>query len=312
MTPDVLLLDYPAYAPYTAEATASAETGLTFAAMSPEAFARELPRCLILLNPGGWSISERALAATGCRVAVGYGVGTDWIDLGAAALLEVEVVNMPLANTVDVAVHALAMILACLRRLATLHAQMRAGQFDWTVARPLHRPSSTTVALLAFGNIPRALVRLGRQLGFRFLAYDPAVAAETIAAAGAVPVRAVEDLLRRADVLSVHLPATPETPGFLNRERLALLPHGASVVITGRGTTYDAKALADAVAHGDLSACALDVFPNEPLEQDLDLFRHDGFLLTPHMAGQSEEAIADQHGLAADAVRAWGMRSEQA
>lgn len=291
---DVIVLDHPQGGPYTVEAEVVARAGGRLTVVDVEELdTRSLP-CDVVVNAGDWPLPpERLDRLPGCRAAVSYGVGLDWIDVRSARERGIEVFNTPDANVEDVAVHALAMILACARRLPGYDARLRAG--GWRPDEPApHRLAGRTLGLLAFGNIARRLADLAAPLGMRIVAHDPYVAPGEMRAAGVEPVDA-DALLARSHVLSVHLPAAAKTKGFLDTERLAALPAGAIVVITSRGAVYDPLALADALTSGHLAAAGIDVFPSEPVTADDPLLRAPNAILTPHVAGHSQEADVDAH-----------------
>lgn len=305
MTPSrAVIVDYPSYGPYDPEAAACAAAGWELEVVSFDAFAARRPPADVVLNVSGDHLDAALLAAVGCRVAVGYGVGLDWIDLDAAARDGRAVVHMPLANVPDVAQHALALILACERRLLSHDATVRGGGFDSGPPRLMRRPSERTLGLVAFGNIARRLAGHARALGFPVLAHDPGVDDATVRVAGVEPVADLDDLLRRSHVLSVHVPATPSTRHLLERRRLALLPAGATVVVTSRGAVYDPRALADALVTGHVGAAGIDVFDPEPPGADHPLLAAPNVILTPHLAGLSADALDDMHRTAADVIRA--------
>jgi D-3-phosphoglycerate dehydrogenase len=120
---------------------------------------------------------------------------------------------------------------------------------------------------------------------------------------GVRPVAALDELVASSQIVSVHAPAGAETRNLLDRRRIALLPRGAIVVVTSRGSTYDAEALAEALADGRVAAAGLDVYPDEPPPAGHPLLRSANALLTPHMAGASRESIDEQHRLAAATIR---------
>jgi D-3-phosphoglycerate dehydrogenase / 2-oxoglutarate reductase len=300
----VVLLDYPPYGPWDVEAAAALAAGAAFEVASYEAFSRSPQAADLILNAGAWPLSPELLdGVAGCRCVVGYGVGLNWIDVDDASRRGIALVTMPAANVEEVATHALALLLACARRLLELDGVVRGGGFEWPRATPFHRLRGRRLGLLAFGNIPCRLAKMVAPLGLLVSAYDPFVSREAMEALGVEPA-GVEALLRSSDLLSVHLPSRPETRGFLDERRLDLLPAGAIVVVTSRGDVYDLDALVRGLKGGRIAAAGLDVFPEEPLPSRHPLLDLGNVVLTPHVAGYSEEAILDQHEAAAAAVRA--------
>jgi D-3-phosphoglycerate dehydrogenase len=300
---DVIVLDHPHGGPYELEAAAVAAAGGSLRVIDAAELDARAVDCDVVVNAGDWPLPPSRLdRLPRCRAVLSYGVGTDWIDPAQARERGVRVINTPHANVEDVAVHALALILACARRLGGYDARLRAGGWRPEEDAP-HRLAGRTLGLLAFGNIARRLAALAAPLGMRIIAFDPHVEPGAMRALGVEPV-AIDALLGAADVLSVHLPATPATTGFLDADRLAALPRGAIVVITSRGAVYDSAALAAALAGGHIAAAGIDVLPVEPPPAAEPLLRAPNAILTPHVAGHSAEAERDAHRAVADALAA--------
>ncbi len=299
-----ILLPWPPYGPWEIETRAAAAVGATLEVVDYDRFVQEPCAAEVVLNAGGWPLPMDLLDHVhGCRCTVGYGVGLDWIDVEEATRRGITVVRMPFANTEDVATHTLALLLACTRRLLEIDRVVRAGGFDWPRTKPLHRLHGRRLGLLAYGNIARRVAQLAAPLGMEITAHDPYVSEHVIRATGATPL-AADELLATSHLISVHLPSTEETRGFLDARRIALLQQDAVLVVTSRGDVYDADALAQALAGGRLAAAGLDVFPDEPLPSGHPLISIDNVILTPHIAGYSEESIDDQHNAAASVLAA--------
>jgi phosphoglycerate dehydrogenase-like enzyme len=225
-------------------------------------------------------------AAPRLRAIARVGVGTDSIDLDAATDAGVVVTTTPGANRETTADHALALILAALRRVVEHDASVRRGEWrrggeltPWE----LHR---TTVGLVGYGGIGRAVARRLRGFDVELLVCDPA----------ARPQRAFEtvdlrELLRRADVVSLHVPLTSATVGLIGADELGLMRPSAVLVNTSRGGLLDEAALAHALGAGRLRGAALDVFADEP-EVPGTLAGLRNVVLTPHIGGLSERSIA--------------------
>lgn len=222
-------------------------------------------------------------AARRLRVIARVGVGTDSIDLDAASEAGVAVLITPGGNRETVADHAMAMILAARRRIVELDGSVRRGEWrrggdlmPWD----LH---GSTVGLVGHGEIGRAVARRLAGFGVRILVSDPAApAGETVELA---------ELLRRSDVVSLHLPLTARTRRVIGERELALMPSHAVLVNTSRGGLVDEAALAARLADGGLRAAALDVFEDEPPALGA-LRRLPNVVLTPHVGGLSERSVA--------------------
>lgn len=214
------------------------------------------------------------------RVIGKHGVGLDGIDLDAAAARDIAVVWTPGANSSAVADFAVALLLAGARRLVDADASLRRG--EWGVFSGLAMESAT-IGLLGFGSIGRAVAR--RLSGFecRILAFDPFVDDAAFAEAG-VERAGLDDVLRRSDVVSLHLPYAPGAAPLLDAGRLGLLAPHAGVVNTARGGLIDDAALAAALGEGRLGFAALDAFAAEPLPLASPLREAPRTVITPHVA----------------------------
>jgi D-3-phosphoglycerate dehydrogenase len=295
----VVLLPFEPYGPWDVERRAAEAAGGRLAVVPAERFMADPPPADVVLNVCAAPLAPDVIERVhGLRCVVGYGVGTAFIDVGDAARRGIAVVNMPHANVEEVATHALSLILACARRLRELDAAVREGAFHWPRSRPLHRLRGRRLGLLAFGNIARRLAELAAPLGLAIAAYDPFVDDAAFERASVARMDA-DELFAWADIVSVHLPSTPATRGFVDARRIASLRPGAILVVTSRGDVYDVDAVADSLRGGRLAAAGLDVFPREPLAAGEPITRLPNAVLTPHVAGLSEESIADLHAAAA-------------
>jgi D-3-phosphoglycerate dehydrogenase len=224
-------------------------------------------------------------AAPRLRVIARVGVGTDSIDLAAATEAGVVVMTTPGANRETTADHALAMILAAIRRVVEHDASLRRGEWrrggDLT-PWDLHR---TTVGLVGYGAIGRAVARRLRGFDVQLLVCDPAAQPR-----GGVETVTLPILLRRSDVVSIHAPLTDGTRGLIGRRELGLLRPEAVLVNTSRGGLVDESALADALRDGRVRAAALDVFEDEPNVPGA-LAGLPNVVLTPHIGGLSRRSV---------------------
>jgi D-3-phosphoglycerate dehydrogenase len=222
-------------------------------------------------------------------------VGYDDIDVDAATEHGVLVANVPDAITEDVANQALALILAANRRVVELDRYVRDG--GWARHRRrtpegmiMRRPSAQTLGLIGFGAIGQATARRARPFGYRLVAHDPFIPA-AVAEEHEVALLPLDDLLRESDVVSVHVSLNAQTRGLLDAAKLALLKPDAWLVNTSRGPVIDEAALVAALRAGRLGGAALDVFEREPLAPDSPLPAMGNVVLSPHVAGYSEEGV---------------------
>jgi D-3-phosphoglycerate dehydrogenase len=224
-----------------------------------------------------------------CRAVIKCGVGVDTIDLDAAARLGVAVANVGNFCAIDVAEHALALALTLVRRLPLGDSQVRAGQWDRRAVAPVRRFGSLTLGVIGCGAIGSVLAERWLGLGGKVVAYDP----YNEPPAGVEVASSLEELLPRANVLSIHTGLTAETRGMLGAEELALLPEGAVFVNASRGEVVDSDALVAALESGHLAAAGLDVWDPEPPPAGSAVLDLPNVIITPHYAGYSEESFDD-------------------
>jgi D-3-phosphoglycerate dehydrogenase / 2-oxoglutarate reductase len=226
----------------------------------------------------------------GLRVIGRMGIGTDTVDLEAAAACGLTVFNEPAYGVSDVASHAVAMLLAVNRRLVPADRHVRQG---WAAGStlslaPMPPLDEMTVGIIGCGRIGTAVAALLAPMVAQVLVYDP------LRADGGPPgterLDDLDDLLARSDAVTVHAPLTPQTRGILGRRELALLPRGALVINVSRGGQVDEQALAELLTTGQLGGAGLDTFGAEPLPADSPLLDAPNTLLSPHCAGYSERA----------------------
>ena len=237
---------------------------------------------------GTHPLGEEVLAAAKrLRVVSRQGVGMDNIDLDAATRLGVVVCNTAGCNADAVSDHTFALLLHLTRDLGRLDATTRVGE-GWEGGWPptLTQLAGKTLAILGTGNIGRAVARRAVAFGMRIVAHDLVQDPALVERLGVLP---LDEMLPRADVLTIHVPLTPLTRGMIGRERLAVLPPRALLINTARGGVVDEGALADAMRGGRLAGAGVDVFEVEPATQS-PLFDCERVVLTPHVGGSSVES----------------------
>ena len=254
---------------------------------------------------------------TRLRAVVRMGVGYDRIDRAAAAARGVMVCNVPDYGTTEVADHAIALIMALRRGLLLHHdAQRRDPPAPWRgMDSPLlRRIGVQTLGIVGLGRIGTAVALRAKALGFKVAFYDPNLRNGSELAIGVARAPTLQELMRQADVLSIHVPLTPETTGLIGATELALLPANAVVVNTARGPVLDVAALADALRDGRVAGAGLDVLPVEPpVEPIPELLRayrarepwvEGRLIITPHSAYLTPEAHWDIRVKSAETMRA--------
>jgi D-3-phosphoglycerate dehydrogenase len=229
------------------------------------------------------------------------GIGTDAIDLDAAREQGIVVCNIPARTALIVAEHALALMFAVARRTWFHTQELKCGR--WT-NRQMIFLHGKTLGLLGAGNIAAALARLGRGVGMRVIAWTLHPSPERAAALG-VEFVAMDDLLRRSDVVSLHLKLTEQSRGLLGSRELALMKPGALLINTARGPIVDTAALVDALQRGHLGGAGFDVFDVEPVPAHHPLLACEQVVLTPHNADQTPEGMDILNGGVVDNVIAF-------
>jgi len=218
-----------------------------------------------------------------------WGTGVDNIDLEAAVTHGVTVTNTPGVNAYAVAEHALALMLAVARRIPLLDREMRGGAWPRELLTQL---AGKTLGVFGLGAIGSRVAALGRAIGMEVLGWSQREDADRARAVGARPV-SKDELLRAADVVSLHLRLTAETTGFLGRADFARMKPTAILVNSGRGALVDREALAEALRENRILGAGLDVFVEEPIRPDDPLLALPNVVLSPHIAGQTPEVLRE-------------------
>jgi D-3-phosphoglycerate dehydrogenase len=267
---------------------------------APSEFLAEAADCDALLNTYAGPIDATAMAGMpNCKIIARYGIGVDTIDLEAATKAGIIVTNNPTYCVEEVAEHAMAMILASARKITFYDRRVRSGEWAVPPGKPMFRLAGKTLGLIGFGNIAKQVAKRAAAFGMRVIFSDPFVAAATD---GSQKVE-LADLLRQADVISVHPPLTQKTRGIIGDEAFALMKPGVIVVNVARGPIIDTDALVRALDAGRIAGCALDTTDPEPLPNPHPLRGRDNVIITPHTAWYSEEAMAGLQAGAPSEVR---------
>ena len=218
-----------------------------------------------------------------------WGTGTDNIDLDAAGRHGVTVCNTPGVNAFAVAEHALALMLATARKIPRIDREVRGGAWPREMLTQL---LGKTLGVFGTGTIGRRVITRAKAIGMDVRAWS---ARGDAAGAAALGVRSAtkDEILRAADVISLHLRLGPDTRGFLGRRELSLLKPTAILVNTGRGALIERDALLDALGQNKIAGAGLDVFHDEPIKPGDPFLKLDSVVLSPHNAGQTPEVIRD-------------------
>jgi D-3-phosphoglycerate dehydrogenase len=228
---------------------------------------------------------NRSLIAIGC-----FSVGTNQVDLKVTRDMGIPVFNAPFSNTRSVAELTIAEIVMLFRRTFPKSVAAHAGKWDKS-AVDSHEVRGKTLGIVGYGNIGSQLAVLAESMGMRVIFFDQT---DKLRHGNVEPTETLDELLARSDVVTLHVPETPETQGMIGAEQIAKIKPGAFVINNARGTVLDLDALAAALKSGHIRGAAVDVFPVEP-SSNSDVFRSplqglDNVILTPHVGGSTEEA----------------------
>jgi len=240
--------------------------------------------------------------ANGLKVIGRAGVGVDTIDVDAATERGIAVLTAPAGNTTSAAELTLALTLALLRRVPAADRSMKAGQWDRKSFSGTELYGKT-LGLVGAGRIGGEVAKRARAFGMHVVAYDPFLIAERAQSLGVERVE-LDDVLRRADVVSLHVPLTEATAGLLGDRELALMKPSAVIVNAARGGVVSEDALARAIREKRIAGAALDVYEQEPLPADHPLRSLENVVLTPHLGASTVEAQQNVALEIAEAVRA--------
>ncbi|MBN1266675.1 MAG: phosphoglycerate dehydrogenase [Anaerolineales bacterium] len=233
-------------------------------------------------------IDARVLGlANRLRVIARYGAGVDQVDIQFAQDRGIVVTNTPGANAAAVAELAFGMMLSLARRIPEAVAATRAGKWPRVDGVSLQ---GQVLGLMGFGAVGQEMARRAAGFGMVILAYDPAPL-ESAALELGVRLCSPEEVLEQSDFLSLHMPLTDETQGFLNSETIPFLKRGAFLINTARNGLVEETALLQALNKGFIKGAALDCFSKEPPDPDSSLLKHPAVLVTPHMGAHTDGAV---------------------
>ncbi|MER3414860.1 MAG: phosphoglycerate dehydrogenase [Gemmataceae bacterium] len=243
-----------------------------------------------LIVRSGTRITAEHLEEPGrLRAIVRAGVGVDNIDVAAATRKGIVVMNTPGGNTLSTAEHTWALLLALVRHVPRAHASLCQGRWERAqfVGTQL---AGKTLGIVGLGRVGREVARRALAFDMKVLAYDPFLSAERAAQLGVTPIGQLDELLAQCHILTLHVPLTEETRGFIGARELARLPKGAWLINCARGGLVDEQALVQALRSGHLAGAALDVFAQEPPAADHPLFSLPNVVCTPHLGASTREA----------------------
>jgi len=226
-----------------------------------------------------------------CRGIVLIAHGFNHVDLDAATDAGIPVSNLFFCHR-EVANHTVMFLLAATRKLIPLHNLLKQGLWSRDLQPPVAPLYGETFGLIGFGHIGREVARRLQAMEMNVIAYDPVVRPEQAAALG-VELTDLDDLLRRSDYVSIHVPSNAQTRQILNERTLGLMKSSAWLFNTARGDLVDEAALYRALSEKHIAGAGLDVFKEEPTPPDNPILQLDNVIVTPHAAGFSDEAVRE-------------------
>jgi D-3-phosphoglycerate dehydrogenase len=253
---------------------------------------REIAQADALVTRGGVRVTREAMMASRGLKAIGvHGVGVDHIDLRAAGELGILVFNTPTALTEAVAEMTIGMMLSLTRRIVSADRAVRSGQWNRKYTDLIGVDlMGKTVGIIGLGRIGAAVARRLRPFGVKMVYYDLQDRRDIEHELGLKRV-SLEELIQQSDIISIHLPLTPETRGLISRREFEMMKDGVYIINTARGGIIVQEDLIEALSSGKVSGAALDVFEREPLEVESPLIGMDNVILTPHLGASSVEAM---------------------
>ena len=255
----------------------------------------------LVIRSGTQVTAEVIAVADKLRVIGRAGIGVDNVNIPAATARGIVVMNTPSGNNITTAEHAIALLVSLARHIPQATTSMKAGKWEKSrfIGMELY---NRTLAVIGLGNIGRLVAERAKGLGMKVIAYDPFLSEAAKAAAG-VELVSFDEMLTRADAISVHVPRTPETIGLLNDAAFAKVRPGVLIINAARGGIIDEAALLRALEAGHVGGAAMDTFEKEPPNVDDPLVQHDRVICTPHLGASTEQAQVNVAIAVAEQVR---------
>lgn len=259
------------------------------AGLKGEALLQAVRESDALITRSGTAVTDELVnAGNRLRIIGRAGVGLDNVDVEACTARGILVINAPTANIMSATEHTMAMLLALCRNIPEAHASVKRG--EWTRSKFMGvELNGKTLGIIGLGRIGTRVTTRARAFGMHVIAYDPYIAPTVAEKVGAEMV-SLDELLGKADVITVHTPLTDETRGMIKAPHFAKMKDGVIVLNIARGGIYEEQALADALNSGKVSGAAVDVYVDEPPGKDHPLLNAKNIVLSPHIGANTIEA----------------------
>lgn len=249
------------------------------------------PRADALITRGGIDVTEEILSSEKLKVVGVHGIGYDHIDIKAAKDLGNIIFNTPDALTVSVAEMTIALLLSLLRNVLKADKAVRRGEWSRKYGDLIGTElKSKTVGFIGMGRIGEATARRLSPFDLNIL-YNDIIRKTELEEELGIKLRELDDIFIESDIISLHVPSTPETHHLVNANRIEMMKQCSYIINTSRGQVVDTKALIEALDSGRIAGAALDVFEEEPLPSDHPLTDKENVILTPHLSASSTEAM---------------------
>ena len=250
-----------------------------------------------------WKPVRESVIATAkkCQVIARYGIGLDNIDVGSATENGIIVTNVPAYCVDEVSDHAMALLLACARKISCYNEAVKSGTWDQNIGPQMYRLREKTLGIVGFGHIAKAIIPKAKAFGLNVKVYSPRTLPELIQSQGAEKI-SFQDLLKTSDFITIHAPLTTETQHMFSHDEFRAMKSTAFLINTARGGIVDTAALTAALQNGKIAGVGIDVLETEPPEADEKLLTLDNVVITPHAAFISEESILELEVTAATCV----------
>jgi D-3-phosphoglycerate dehydrogenase len=257
-----------------------------------ETVTREIPKALAVITRSAGLSAAAMNAATKLRVIASHGVGYNSIDVNHATTLGIPVINTPGANKISVAEHTIALLLAAAKRLVLANQATRLNNFDFKYYNRFSELNKKVLGIIGFGEIGRKVAAIAKG-GFdmRIIVYSEHSNPDMIKSFDYEAAANLEDLLRCSDFISLHRPFISNSPPLIGVNEIRKMKNSAILINTARGALIDEIALAESLKEERIAGAALDVFINEDLPSNHPLLDAPNLILTPHIAGSTEQAL---------------------
>lgn len=225
-----------------------------------------------------------------CKILARTGVAVNNIAIAEATKNNIFVTNVITPQIIDVANHAITLLLNSVKRITLLNNYVKKGNWDFSVAVPIYQLKDRTLGLAGFGNIAREVTKRAKAFDIKVIVYDPYVSDDVCKEAGVEKV-SFEELLKRSDYISIHMPLTSETKKLFSWKQFEKMKEGVHLINTSRGGIIDEDALIGMLERKKIAGAGLDVLATEFPSNDHPLYKYDNVIITPHSAYYSEECV---------------------